>query len=141
MDKRQKKQFQFSTAYLLIALVVAWLFQTLIFRPLVIRWSEVPYSQFVAELDSGKIEAVQLTEDRLLYELVSEEDDSRAYNVVRVDDQDLIERLVASGVEFSGEPPSNALLPTILGWIIPLLPLVAIWYFMTAGAWARAARA
>jgi len=130
MDKRQKKQFQFSTAYLLIALVVAWLFQTLIFRPLVIRWSEVPYSQFVAELDSGKIEAVQLTEDRLLYELVSEEDDSRAYNVVRVDDQDLIERLVASGVEFSGEPPSNALLPTILGWIIPLLPLVAIWYFM-----------
>ena len=130
MDKRQRKQFQFSTAYLLIALVVAWLFQTLIFQPMVIRWSEVPYSQFVEELDAGQIEAVQLTEDRILYELKPEADDNKVHNVVRVDDQDLIQRLVDSGVEFSGEAPSNALLPTILGWIIPLLPLVAIWYFM-----------
>jgi cell division protease FtsH len=129
MDKRQKKQMQFSTAYLLVALLVAWLFQTLIFQPLVIRWSEVPYSQFIEELDAGEIEVVQLTEDRLLYELKLEEDSGKAYNVVRVDDQDLIDRLVASGVEFSGEAPTNALLPSILGWVIPMLPLLAIWYF------------
>jgi len=129
MDKRQKKQMQFSSAYLLMALLVAWLFQSLIFQPLVTRWSEVSYSQFVEELDTGEIGTVQLTEDRILYELKSEEDSSKVYNVVRVDDQDLIDRLVASGVEFSGEAPTNALLPTILGWIIPMLPLLAIWYF------------
>jgi cell division protease FtsH len=129
MDKRQKKQMQFSSAYLLIALLVAWLFQSLIFQPLVTRWSEVSYSQFVEELGAGVIGTVQLTEDRIVYELKSEEDSSKVYNVVRVDDQDLIDRLVASGVEFSGEAPSNALLPTLLGWIIPMLPLLAIWYF------------
>jgi len=129
MDKRQKKQMQFSSAYLLIAVLVAWVFQSLIFQPLVTRWSEVSYSQFVEELGTGTIGTVQLTEDRILYELKPEEDSSKVYNVVRVDDQDLIDRLVASGVEFSGEAPSNALLPTLLGWIIPMLPLLAIWYF------------
>jgi len=129
MDKRQKKQMQFSSAYLLIALLVAWLFQSLIFQPLVTRWSEVSYSQFIEELGAGVIGTVQLTEDRIIYELKPEEDSSKVYNVVRVDDQDLIDRLVASGVEFSGEAPPNPLLPTLLGWIIPMLPLLAIWYF------------
>ncbi len=129
MDRRQKKQMRFSTAYLLIALLVAWVFQSLIFQPLVTRRSEVSYSQFVAELDAGRIGIVQLTEDRILYEQKPEEDSSKVYNVVRVDDQDLIDRLVASGVEFSGEAPTNGLLPTLLGWIIPMLPLLAIWYF------------
>ncbi|MGC9522249.1 MAG: ATP-dependent zinc metalloprotease FtsH [Anaerolineae bacterium] len=131
MDNRQKKRMQFSAIYLIIALVVAWLFQSLIFRPLVIRWSEVPYSQFLAELEAGNIREVQLTQDRILYTCCSELDDpqARVYNVVRVDDPDLIERLAASGVTFSGEAPSNALLPVLLGWIIPLLPLGLLWYF------------
>ena len=67
MDKRQKKQMRFSSAYLLIALLVAWLFQSLIFQPLATRWSEVSYSQFVEELGTGVIATVQLTEDRIVY--------------------------------------------------------------------------
>jgi cell division protease FtsH len=131
MDKRQQKQMQVSVIYLLIAIVAAWLFQTLIFQPLIIRWSEVPYSQFLEELEAGNIAEVKLTEDRILYTCCDEpEDAGRAYNVVRVNDPDLIERLVNAGVTFSGEAPSNALLPTLFGWIIPLLPLALIWYFL-----------
>ena len=132
MDDRQRKQMQYSAIYLLIAIVAAWLFQTLIFRPLVIRWSEVPYSQFLEELEAGNIAEVRLTEDRILYTCCDEAEEAEAgsYNVVRVDDPDLIERLVDAGVSFSGEAPSNALLPSILGWIIPLLPLALIWYFV-----------
>jgi len=132
MDDRQRKQMQYSAIYLLIAIVAAWLFQTLIFRPLVIRWSEVPYSQFLEELEVGNIAEVRLTEDRILYTCCDEAEEAEAgsYNVVRVDDPDLIERLVDAGVSFSGEAPSNALLPSILGWIIPLLPLALIWYFV-----------
>ena len=91
MDKRQRKQVQFSAVYLIIALVVAWLFQALIFQPMVIRWSEVPYSQFLEELDAGNIKEVQLTQDRILYTCCSdaEENNARSYNVVRVDDPDL----------------------------------------------------
>ncbi|MGC9348766.1 MAG: ATP-dependent metallopeptidase FtsH/Yme1/Tma family protein, partial [Anaerolineae bacterium] len=130
MDKRQRKQMQFSAIYLIIALVMAWAFQTLIFRPLVIRWSEVPYSQFLEQLENGEIAEVQLTQDRILYNCCGDEaEEGRVYNVVRVDDPDLIQRLTDSGVTFSGEAPSNALLPTLLGWLIPLLPLGLLWYF------------
>lgn len=131
MDKRQRKQMQFSAIYLVIALVVAWLFQSLVFQPLVIRWSEVPYSQFLQQLDAGEIEEVQLTQDRILYTCCAEPegDQGRVNNVVRVDDPDLIERLVDAGVTFSGEAPTNALLPNLLGWVIALLPLGLLWYF------------
>ena len=131
MDKQQRKKMQFSAIYLIIALMVAWLFQALVFRPMVIRQSEVPYSQFLEELDAGIIERVQLTQDRILYISSSEGggDSGKTYNVVPVDDPDLIERLAASGVIFSGEMSSNAALPILLGWIIPLLPLALVWYF------------
>ncbi len=133
MDKRQKKQMQFSLVYLLIAVVVAWLFQALVFRPMIVRWSEVPYSQFLAQLEAGEIQEVTIQEDRLLYTCCAEGEEStgpeRVNNVVRVDDPDLIERLRESGVMFSAAPPPNTALTNLLGWIIPLLPLALIWYF------------
>ncbi len=131
MGDRQRKQMGYSMIYLMIALVVAWLFQNLIFQPLVIRWSEVPYSQFLHQLESGEIEDVQLTNDRIIYTCCSEEEkDDTAYNVVRVDDPDIIMRLDEAGVTFSGEAPPNTAMTSMLGWIIPLLPLALIWYFM-----------
>ena len=134
MDKKQKKQVQFSALYLVGALVLAWLFQTLVFQPMVIRWSEVPYSKFIAQLEAGEVKQVTLTADRLLYTCCDAEEGvlgrSPVNNVVRVDDPDLIQRLVDAGVEFSGEAPSNAFLPTLFGWAISLLPLVFIWFFV-----------
>ena len=132
VDKRQKKQMQFSFVYLLIAVVIAWLFQNLIFRPMIVRWSEVPYSQFLAQLEAGEIAEVTIQEDRLLYTCCAEAeegaDPERVNNVVRVDDPDLIDRLREADVTFSAEPPPNTFLTNILGWIIPLLPLALIWY-------------
>ena len=131
MDKQKRKKVQFSAIYLVIALIVAWMFQALIFQPMVVRQSEVPYSQFLTELEAGSIEKVQLTQDRILYTLHSEQDadTGKVYNVITVDDPDLIERLATSGVTFAGEIPSSSGLSVLLGWIIPLLPLALIWYF------------
>ncbi len=100
-------------------------------QPMVIRWSEVPYSKFLEDLDAGNIKEVQLTQDRILYTCCSdaEEKNVRSYNVVRVDDPDLIERLVTAGVTFAGEAPTNAASPMLLGWIIRTAPLVLIWFF------------
>ncbi len=131
MDDRQRKQVQFSAIYLIIALVGAWLFQQLIFQPMVIRMQEVPYSKFLEQLASGKIEEVSIGDTRITYMCCEGEDEEqRNYNVVRVDDEGLIDRLQASGVTFSAEAPANTFLPTLLGWIIPLLPLGLLWFFM-----------
>ena len=67
MDKQQSKKVGFSAVYLLVAILLAGLFQQLIFRPMVVRWTEVPYSQFIEQLEAGEIAEVQLTEDRILY--------------------------------------------------------------------------
>ncbi|MBN1639936.1 MAG: ATP-dependent zinc metalloprotease FtsH [Anaerolineae bacterium] len=133
MDEGRRKQIRFSAIYVLIAVVGVWLFQQLIFRPLVIRWTEVPYSEFLAQLADGNIEEVTLGGDRIFYTCctVPEGDQpGQVYNVVPVEDQDLIERLLEAGVTFRAEPPAGGLLTTVLGWIIPLLPLALIWYFM-----------
>jgi len=63
MDKQQSKKVGFSAVYLLVAILLAALFQQLIFRPMVIRWTEVPYSRFLEQLKAGEIAEVTLTED------------------------------------------------------------------------------
>ncbi|MGC9400306.1 MAG: ATP-dependent zinc metalloprotease FtsH [Anaerolineae bacterium] len=131
MDDRQRKQIQFSAIYLIIALLGAWLFQQLIFQPLIIRMQEVPYSTFLKQLEAGEIDKISIGETRITYTCCEEEEESqRTYNVVRVEDPDLIERLRQAGVTFSAEPPTNTFLSMLLGWIIPLLPLGLLWFFM-----------
>jgi len=130
MDKKTKQKARFSAAYLVVAILLTVLFQELVFRPLVIRWTEVPYSQFLKQLEAGEIAEVTLTTDRIMYTCCGDTGQPpRVNNVVRVEDPDLIQRLVAAGVTFSAQAPTNALLPTLLGWIIPMLPLAVIWYY------------
>ncbi|HXF62847.1 MAG TPA: ATP-dependent zinc metalloprotease FtsH [Caldilineaceae bacterium] len=54
----------------------------------------------------------------------------RLYNVVAIDDPELTNDLLAADVTFSAEAPANDALVTLLAWLIPLLPLVLIWYFL-----------
>ena len=132
MDKGKRKQVQFSAIYLLIAVVGIFLFQQLVYRPLVVRWTEVPYSQFLEQLEAGNIEEVTLSGERIFYTCctVPEGDQpEQVYNVVPVEDPDLISRLSEAGVTFQAEPPTSGLLTNLLGWIVPLLPLGLIWYF------------
>ena len=133
MDKKQRKKFQFSFIYLIVALLGIWLFQDLIFRPVIVRWQEVPYSQFRQTLAEGNVEEVTLGEDRIFYTCcVPPEGDQEGqlYNVVRLEDPDLVQDLLDAGVSFSAEAPTSNLLTTLLGWVIPLLPLALIWYFV-----------
>ena len=65
MDKGQK----FSVWYFLIALVAAWLFSEYIYKPYTESKSEVPYSEFLADLDKNNIENVDITESRIIYAL------------------------------------------------------------------------
>ena len=45
---------------------------------------------------------------------------------IRVDDPDLSQRLVDAEIEFEGEASTNSLLPILLGWVVPMLPLLLI---------------
>ena len=47
-------------------------------------------------------------------------------SVVPVEDPELIDRLREAGVTFEAQPQASGALTTILGWVLPLLPLLAI---------------
>ena len=130
MDNKQKKKVGFSIGYFGLMMLLAWVFQILVYQPMVLRLQEVPYSEFLRKLEAGEIEEVVLSESRLLYTCCGDDEaNPRRHNVVRVDDPDLIERLTEAGVKFSAEAPAGGLVSQ-LGWIITLLPLALIWYFL-----------
>jgi len=133
MHPRKQKQVKFSLWYVVFALIGIWLFQALIFQPMVINRAEMPYSEFLARIEAGEIVSVTLGGDRIYFELRTGElgdSDATFRNTVAVDDPGLIERLTAAGASFEGTAPTGGILTTLLGWIIPLLPLALIWYFM-----------
>ncbi len=130
MHPRQRKQVGFSALYFIIALIGMWVFQSLIFRPYLVQQAEVPYSQFRQEIAAGEVESVTLGGERILYTTLNENGEEEDHNVVPIEDPDLVDQLIAAGVQFRAEAPTSGALTGLLGWIIPLLPLALIWFFM-----------
>lgn len=128
MNKRQRRQIGFSVVYVLIAILGMWMFQELFFRPMIIRQTEVPYSRFLSDLSSGKITTVTLGPDRIYYVTLDKHGQEEIHNSVRVEDKDLVDRLIAAKVKFQAQPPTSGIGTALLGWLIPLLPLALIWY-------------
>lgn len=126
MDKKRT----FSAGYLMFAVLLAWLFNDLIFQPLMIRETEVSYNVFLQDLNDNKIEQVHLSNDRIVFTLKADEKQKKLVaNVVAVNDPVLIDRLVKAGVAFSAQPQTKSVLSTMFGWILPLIPLFLIWQF------------
>jgi cell division protease FtsH len=89
----------------------------------------VEYSEFKSLLRAGKIQEVVLSEDRVRGVLKQADEPGRkAFTAVRIEDPKLVEELEQQQVRFSGEVASRWL-PELLGWILPLLFLIALWTF------------
>lgn len=126
MDKKQKN---FSIGYFFLMLLLMWLFNDLVFRPLVIQETEVSYNHFLQLLNEGKISKVMLGSDRFVFTVKGEEKE-RNKNTVRVEDPELIDRLLKAKVDFSGVNQTQGLLEQLMGWVVAFLPLIIIWYFL-----------
>ncbi len=131
MNLRQRRQTQFSFVYVLVAIALMWLFNEFIFRPFIIQRTQVSYDQFREDLEQGRIDEVVLGEDLIIYVMGAEEGESlEVRNTVPVGDRELISDLLAQGVTFRARAPSSGLLTTLLGWLIPFIPLLIIWYLI-----------
>ena len=130
MDKNRLKQTRFSVWYIALAFVLVWVFQEVVVDPLMTKQQEVPYSEFRDDLAQDLIADVTIS-DRITYTLKEESEEGPVVlNTVPVEDPSLVEDLIAQDVEFKAEPPSGGLFGGLLGWILPLLPLVFIWWWM-----------
>jgi cell division protease FtsH len=93
----------------------------------------IPYSQFKAQLKSGNVDELTIGEQVIRGTLKTPLTDSqgqvRQFTTTRVEDPKLVEELEAGGVRYSGEV-LNRWLPELLGWIIPLVFIIALWAFL-----------
>jgi cell division protease FtsH len=149
MKPQLSQRIQFFLAYLLVVVVALSLLQSWLLAP---RTVEIPMSRFLELLRADKIERVALTErdirgiaksgalpphaggpgDRLR-QMLGLEDEGRIFVTTRipgVDDQRLVQELESRGVEFSGRIETTVWRDLLVGWVIPLAVMVAIWMFL-----------
>jgi cell division protease FtsH len=95
----------------------------------------MPYSQFLALLDSGRVERVEVTPSEIRGTLrASAGQEPRPFVVSRVEDPTLAEQLRRRQVEFTGAP-DNTMLQSLLSWVLPTLFFLALFtWFMRRSA-------
>jgi cell division protease FtsH len=137
-----KKQ-KFSIGYFVIALIVLFLLQSVLFAP---HAETLSYSEFKALAKKGKVSNLVLDKQTISGTLATDglegllpkerlEALKRAgsgphpFVTARVDDPSLVAELEAANVKFTGRV-ENTWLSTLLSWILPALVFVGVWVFV-----------
>jgi cell division protease FtsH len=92
----------------------------------------IPYSEFKSLVRSGQVVEATVGDTSITGRLKQARGEGRQatalFTTTRIEDPKLVEELEAAQVKFTGEVVSRWL-PEILGWVIPLLLVVAVWSF------------
>jgi cell division protease FtsH len=127
-EPSMNKQQQWHLWYVLIAIMGVVLFAQL--------WSvgqekivTIPYSEFLTDLNGGKIAEVRISGQRIQGEWKeAQKNGVKIFETTQVAPQ-LAAELEKNHVKFSGEIP-NTFLADLLSWVIPTLFFFGIWYFV-----------
>jgi cell division protease FtsH len=88
----------------------------------------ISYSEFKDRVRDGRVQEVFVAEERVRGTLRDAAKGSRPFTAVRIEDPQLIDDLEKAGVKYTGEA-ANKWIGEVVGWIIPLIFLVALWSF------------
>lgn len=127
---RNKKPFIY---YYFIVLLVVMVLNALVF-PMMEHSVEVPYSQFVKELEAGNIEEVYVNSSNTEIQFTQKDQQwNVAYKTAPFPGDNLVSRLEAAGVEnYTSEIPTQAspILSFLMSWVAPILMFVIIGQIM-----------
>ncbi len=125
-DKRQTGPRPTALWWVLGGLLVLAIGQAFFLTP---GGRQVPYSEFKSLVRSGQVAEVAVGDTHIRGALKKNDDQGAGnFSTTRIDDPKLVDDLEQAGVKYSGELVSRWL-PEILGWVVPLLLLVALWSF------------
>ncbi len=89
---------------------------------------EIAYSEFLTDLDAGRIKAVTITGERISGSYV---DNSTGFQTYNPGDTTLVQRLEAKGVTINARPEtdgSNTIFGYIISWL-PMILILGVWIF------------
>jgi cell division protease FtsH len=122
-------------SYLLFWISFFLLFNTVLTHPP--AYTRVAYSTFVHQVEAGEVKYAEISPESIHYTLKSSANSQtdpqhlQVLTTVPVNvDLDLPKILRANNVEFSAPPPSGMRwFNTLLGWVLPPLIFVGIWFW------------
>jgi cell division protease FtsH len=133
MDQQQKKQAQFSGAYLFLAFAALLFVQGIVAKRSAPK--AVSMSELLQQVRGGQVAEV-LIRDRDIVARLKAEGDQKAERIVAtrlpgIDETALVKELQEKGVEFTGFIEQASWLETFLfAWVLPIAVLGAIWFFL-----------
>ena len=117
--------------YYLIVLFVIMLVNALVMPRLAERAvQEVDYGTFMSMTEKQEIGKVQIQSNQILF---TNKDNSTVYRTGLMDDPGLVERLYASGAEFTSEiiEQASPLVSFIFSWVLPIAIFVILGQFLS----------
>ncbi|MBN2232072.1 MAG: ATP-dependent zinc metalloprotease FtsH [Deltaproteobacteria bacterium] len=125
----QQPPWRFTLLYFLVVFVFFYLFQS----SLGPRREEIPYSVFQEHLNSGRVAECVVTEEQIYGTLKLQDESGRPRHFVTVPlrDAELAEKLHEHGVKYSVRRSQTWLRDLLIGWILPLVFIFAIWGFIS----------
>jgi cell division protease FtsH len=152
MDNLRKKQFTFSTLYLLLAILGMWAVRAWMpqgtAEPRV-----VPYSELVDTVRAGRVEKAEVREDEIVAVLKPEQGKQPAAaqgqkkaappmiiakRLPRIDETKLLEDFHKQKVEFTGKIERASWWESFLaGWLLPMGLMIALYLFVMRRVSAR----
>jgi cell division protease FtsH len=117
-EPKRRLYYYYIAAILVIFLLNAYVFPAA-FKPQV---KEIPYGTFLEMVNDGKFSKVEIT-DKKIAALATDTSDKQIYVTGRVEDPQLVERLVKSKATFSQVIPreSSPMENFFMNWILPIL--------------------
>lgn len=129
MEEEKKPPRQSIFFYIIISLVLTLLLNALIV-PVVQNQSieEVTYDKFLSDLDGGAITEVQVNDGTIYYNCPDDNGEERLYSTGAMNDDQLVERLNAAGVEFSQVVPQelSPIMNLLLYYGVPILIFILL---------------
>jgi len=121
MDRKTQFNIWYWIAAFLVLMAFQYLFTT------ATQVAQIPYSQFEAYLDQGRITEVAVS-DRFIQGTFKEPVDGRPIFITTRVEPDLARQLQEHGVVVTGQIEST-FLRDLLSWVVPVLVIVGIWIF------------
>ena len=122
--KPQRPMIYYYAMTLLFILLLNTVILPTFFSPKV---NEISYGTFLQMVDEGRVSKVEITDNKIA-SICKDDGESKIYVTGRVEDPQLVDRLIKSKVEFSQVIPkeNSPIVNFFLNWIMPILIFFAL---------------